>query len=64
LATGRPLTASAAFERAAAEELLLEREEALAEMRARGVLVLDVPPASAARAVVEQYVQLKRRAAL
>ena len=63
-ATARPATSAAAFERAAAEELLLEREEALAEMRARGVLVLDVPPASAARAVVDQYVRLKRRAAI
>jgi uncharacterized protein (DUF58 family) len=64
LATTRPTTAVAAFERAAAEELLLEREEALAAMRQRGVLVLDVPPAAAARAVVEQYLALKRRAAV
>jgi uncharacterized protein (DUF58 family) len=64
LATTRPETSSVAFERAAAEELLLERDEALADMRSRGVLVLDVPPASAARAVVEQYVQLKRRGAV
>ena len=64
LATSRPHNGKEAYERAAAEELLLEREEALTEMRARGVLVLDVPPASAARAVVEQYVALKRRAAI
>jgi uncharacterized protein (DUF58 family) len=57
----RPATAAEAFERAAAEELLLAREEGLAEMRARGVLVLDVPPARAAEAVVEQYERLKRR---
>jgi uncharacterized protein (DUF58 family) len=64
VATVRPPNESAAYERAAAEELLLEREDALAEMRRRGVLVLDVPPASAARAVVEQYAQLKRRGAI
>jgi uncharacterized protein (DUF58 family) len=57
-------TATDAFERAAAEELLTARAEALAEMRARGVLVLDVPPAQAARAVVDQYDQLKRRGAI
>jgi uncharacterized protein (DUF58 family) len=63
-AVQRPPTSQAAFERAAAEELLLEREEALADMRARGVLVVDVSPGAAARAVVEQYVLLKRRGAI
>jgi uncharacterized protein (DUF58 family) len=53
-----------AFERAAAEELLEAREEALAEMRRKGVLILDVPPRRAAEAVVEQYTQLKRRGLL
>ena len=57
-------SATHAFERAAAEELLTARAEALAAMRARGVLVLDVPPAQAARAVVEQYELLKRRGLL
>ena len=56
--------AGQAFERAAAEELLTARAEALAGMRARGVLVVDVPPAQAARAVVEQYELLKRRGLL
>ena len=53
-----------AFVRAAAEELLGARAEALAQMRGRGVLTLDVPPARAARAVVDQYDQLKRRGLL
>ncbi|MBK8057231.1 MAG: hypothetical protein IPK33_04910 [Gemmatimonadetes bacterium] len=53
-----------AYERAAAEELLQSREAALADMRSRGVLVLDVPPAGAAEAVVAQYNLLKRRGAL
>jgi uncharacterized protein (DUF58 family) len=64
LATVRPATTAAAFERAAAEELLQSREEALAEMRNRGVLVLDVPPAGASAAVVDQYNRLKRRGVL
>jgi uncharacterized protein (DUF58 family) len=64
LATTRPDTAAAAFERAAAEELLQSRESALSEMRSRGVLVLDVAPAAASAAVVEQYNRLKRRGAL
>lgn len=64
IATARPTTAKLAFERAAAEELLLARQEALADMRSRGVIVLDVPPASAAKAVVDQYNWLKRRAVL
>lgn len=64
LATVRPASTAAAFERAAAEELLQSREEALAEMRNRGVLVLDVPPAGASAAVVDQYNRLKRRGVL
>src|SRR5262249_12340294 len=61
LAVGRPLNEQRAFERAAAEELLLAREDALGEMRRRGILVLDVLPAAAAEAVVERYHRLKRR---
>jgi len=64
LAGSRPGSERAAFERAAAEELLLAREEALVEMRRRGILVLDVAPAGAADAVVERYHQLKRRGVL
>jgi len=64
LAVARPGGVVQAFERAAAEELLGARESALADMRARGVMVLDVPPASAGAAVVERYHQLKRRGVL
>lgn len=64
LATVRPSNVQGAFERAAAEELLQSREAALTDMRSRGVLVLDVPPAGAAEAVVAQYNLLKRRGAL
>ena len=64
LAAARPATAGQAFERAAAEELLEAREAALADMRSRGVMVLDVAPAAASTAVVERYHQLKRRGML
>lgn len=62
VATTRPGNVDAAFQRAAAEELLEAREAALAELRSHGVLVLDVLPDGAARAVVAQYERLKRRA--
>jgi len=64
LAAARPEVAAGAFERAAAEELLGAREAALAEMRGRGVMVLDVLPAGAGEAVVARYHQLKRRGLL
>jgi len=62
LAQARPVGVDDAFERAAAEELLQAREEALADLRSHGVLVVDVLPDGAARAVVQQYERLKRRA--
>ncbi len=62
LATARAVTVDDAFQRAAAEELLEARDAALGELRSHGVLVLDVLPDGAARAVVEQYERLKRRA--
>jgi uncharacterized protein (DUF58 family) len=64
VAQAAPAGVGAAFERAAAEELLHAREDALADMRRRGMLVLDVLPAGAADAVVERYEQLKRRGLL
>ena len=64
LAVARPAGTAGAFERAAAEELLGAREAALAEMRGRGVMVLDVPPTGAGEAVVARYHQLKRRGLL
>ena len=61
IAAARPADLGAAFERAAAEELLQAREEALGELRSRGVLVLDVAPENAAREVVDRYERLKRK---
>ena len=60
----RPVVAHDAFRKAAAEELLRARDEALGYMRRAGVLVLDVPPERAAEAVVAKYVDLKRRGRL
>jgi uncharacterized protein (DUF58 family) len=60
-ASGRPSSVSGAFRRAAAEELLAARDDALAAMQAQGVIVVDVPPAGASQAIVERYTQLKRR---
>ncbi len=60
----RPAAAHDAFRKAAAEELLRARDEALGHVRRAGVLVLDVPPQRAAEAVVAQYLELKRRGRL
>jgi uncharacterized protein (DUF58 family) len=46
---------------AAAEELVLEREEALARMRRAGVTVLDVAAPQMATAVVNRYLEIKAR---
>jgi uncharacterized protein (DUF58 family) len=64
LAALRPVSPAQAFERAAAEELLGARESALAEMRSRGVMVLDVLPGGASAALVERYHLLKRKGML
>lgn len=64
VATERPATVAAAYRKAAAEELLASREEALAQMRRTGAVVLDVEPERASTAVVEAYLELKRRGRL
>jgi uncharacterized protein (DUF58 family) len=60
----RPAVPHDAYRKAAAEELLHGREEALAQMRQAGALVLDVEPRRASAAVVERYLELKRRGRL
>jgi uncharacterized protein (DUF58 family) len=60
----RPTEARDAFRKAAAEELLHAREEALGHMRRAGILVIDVTPQRAAQAVVARYLDLKRRGVL
>lgn len=64
VAAARPEAARDAWRKAAAEELLRAREDALSHMRRAGVLVLDVPPQRAAEAVVGRYLDLKRRGRL
>ena len=64
VAGARPATAEAAFERAGAEQLLEVRAVALGDLRSRGVVVVDATPTRAARAAVEAYLRLKRRALL
>lgn len=54
----------ALYQGAVAEELVLEREEALARMRREGVAVLDVSPETMTAAVVNRYLEIKARGAL
>jgi uncharacterized protein (DUF58 family) len=61
IAGGVPANAAATYRQAAAEELLLERENALAVMRRAGVQVVDVAPAALGPAVVERYLDVKAR---
>lgn len=60
----RPAAVADAYRKAAAEELLANRDDALSQMRRAGALVLDVAPERANTAVVEAYLDLKRRGRL
>jgi uncharacterized protein (DUF58 family) len=66
IAASRPTSvgATALFRSAAAEELVREREEALARMRGAGIAVLDVSPSQMAAAVVNRYLEIKARGLL
>jgi uncharacterized protein (DUF58 family) len=66
IAAARPDTsgALALYRSAAAEELVREREEALARMRQAGIGVLDVPPERIAASVVNRYLEIKSRGLL
>ncbi len=57
-------TAGALYESAAAEELLLGREDALVRMRRAGVSVLDVAAETMTAAVINRYLEVKARAVL
>jgi uncharacterized protein (DUF58 family) len=52
------------YESAAAEELILAREEALQRMRRAGVSVIDVSPQTMTASVINRYLELKSRGAL
>jgi uncharacterized protein (DUF58 family) len=56
-----PESTADAYRRAAAEELLHAREQALAVLRRRGVHVLDAEPSSLTAAVLDRYLDLKAR---
>lgn len=66
IAAARPeATGSLALYRsAAAEELVREREEALARMRHAGITVLDVAPSRMATAVVNKYLEIKAKGSI
>lgn len=55
---------TAVYRRAAAEELLTARARALATMQRQGILVADVEPHEAVPAVINRYLEVKRRALL
>jgi uncharacterized protein (DUF58 family) len=57
-------SANGVYLAAAAEELVQEREEALARMRRAGVTVLDVTAPHMATAVVNRYLEIKARGLL
>ncbi len=52
------------YESAAAEELILAREEALLRMRRAGVTVLDVSPQAMTASVINRYLEIKARGIL
>ena len=56
--------ALALYRSAAAEELIHERDEALARMRHVGITVLDVSPTRMAASVVNRYLEIKSRGLL
>ena len=66
IAASRPTSvgATALYRSAAAEELVREREEALARMRSAGIAVLDVAPSQMTTAVVNRYLEIKARGLL
>ena len=65
-AAARPSASGAAalYRSAAAEELIREREEALARMRQAGITVLDITAGRMAAAVVNRYLEIKARGLL
>ncbi len=59
-----PAAVGAVYRQAVARDLLEERAEALRAITARGGLALDVPPEGVSLAVVNRYLEVKRRGLL
>jgi len=57
----RPLDSAAVYQRAAATELLQERQVVLSTLQRRGVHTLDVPANQLSMAVINRYLELKGR---
>ena len=60
-ASAAPESVATMFERAVAAQVQMDREKALAALRARGAVVLDVPAAELTVSVVNRYLELKER---
>ena len=60
----RPRDSFSTYQRAAAEQLLDERQLALDKIRKRGIPTLDVPATHLSIAVINRYLELKARALL
>ena len=58
-AVARPATEQEAFERAVANQVLMDREQALGVLRRTGALTVDVSPDQLSVATINQYLQLK-----
>jgi uncharacterized protein (DUF58 family) len=61
---GATPTTDSLYFAAAAEELVLAREEALQRMRASGVTVVDVPADTVSASIVDRYLEIKGRGSL
>jgi uncharacterized protein (DUF58 family) len=64
LVTQPPADISAVYQQSVAEELLLQREEALARITQLGGLALDVPAGQLSLQLVNQYLAVKERGLL
>ena len=59
-----PASTTQVYEKAVAEEVLSERDQALALLARRGVLVVDAEPQELSVDLVARYLQVKARSLL
>jgi uncharacterized protein (DUF58 family) len=64
MARRRPQDSLTVYQRAAASQLLAERQVALDTLRRQGVFTLDVPANQLSMAVINRYLELKGRTLL